>query len=283
MPTVSDFRTTALRAADRLPLVSVVLHRALSLFAQGEDLAIGELAAVIEQDVVIAGSVLSIANSALYGRFSTVTSVRQAIARLGVHKTRNSLLALSITKSFHGARIPGQWSSIRFNAHSLATAAMSELIAQTVPSEHPEWAFMAGLLHDIGLLVIAAGLPEQFQAIAPHASSDFHLIQREEEVLGFNHCGLGAEMLARWNCPTVVQEAARFCDRAAFQFEQPLPLGAVVKTASLLADAHGLSIFHANPERVLTAEVLEALEVPAPVEFIATFEMEYSGLQSCAA
>jgi HD-like signal output (HDOD) protein len=283
MPTAHDFRASALRAADRLPLLSVVLHRALSLFSRGDDMAVGELASVIEQDVVVAGSMLSIANSALYGRFSTVSSVRQAIARLGVHKTRNVLVALSVTKSFHALRIPGPWSSIRFNAHSLATAAMSELIVQNVPSEHPEWAFMAGLLHEVGLLVIAAGLPEQFQAIAPRAGGDFQLIEREEELLGFNHCDLGAEMLARWNCPPVVQDAARFCEREGYPFEQPLQLGAVVKTASLLADAHGISIFQLNREQAWTAELLDALQVGTPVEFVAAFEMEYNGLQSCAA
>ncbi len=283
MLTADDLRASALRAADRLPLLSAVLHRALSLFSRGEDVAIGELAGVIEQDVVVAGSLLSIANSALYGGYSTVASVRQAIARLGVHKTRNVLLALSVTKSFNGVRIPGQWSSIRFNAHSLATATMSDLIVQTAPASHPEWAFMAGLLHDIGLLLIAAGLPEPFKAIAAHAGNDFQLIARERELLGFTHFELGAEMLARWNCPPTVQEAAQFCKTTAFQFEQPLSLGVVVKTASLLADAHGVSIFHSHQEHSLRAELLDALQIPAPIQFLAAFEMEYNGLQSCAA
>jgi polysaccharide export outer membrane protein len=63
----------------------------------------------------------------------------------------------------------------------------------------------------------------------------------------------------------------------------PLPVGQEYRILDAIADAHGVSIFPSNREQFLTAELLDALQVPAPVEFIAAFEMEYSGLQSCAA
>ena len=96
------------------------------------------LRAIVEQDVVMAGNLLSIANSALYGRSSAVCSVRQAIARIGIHKTRNALLGLSIFRSFRGVKLPKNWSAARFNAHSLASAILSDLLVQksgpTTPS-----------------------------------------------------------------------------------------------------------------------------------------------------
>jgi HD-like signal output (HDOD) protein len=283
MLTIHDLRTTALRAADRLPLLSVVLHRALALFSRGEDVSIVELADIIEQDVVVTGSLLSIANSALYGRYNTVASVRQAIARLGVHKTRNALLALSVSKSFNSVRVPPPWSPVRFNAHALATATLSDLIVQNAPAENPEWAFMAGLLHDVGLLLVAAGLPEQFKTVTAHSVNDFQLIQKERELLGFTHFDLGAEMLARWNCPETVQEAALFCQCTTFRYEQPLSLGVVVKTASLLADAGRISVFDSARDDGFTTELLDAVGISTPVKFLEAFEVEYNGLQSCAA
>lgn len=280
--TPAIFRASALSAADRLPILSVVLNRALGLLSQGDEVSVGELGAIVEEDVVMTASLLSIANSALYGRNSKVASVRQAIARIGVQKTRNVLLGLNVSRWFHAVRVPPPWSSVRFNAHSLAAATMSNLVAQRVPSENPEWAFMAGLLHDIGLPLIAVGLPEQFKAIVAQPGDDAQLIKRERELLGFTHFDLGAEMLARWNCPPMVQEVARFCECTEFQYD-PLGLGAAVKAGSLLADANGISIFESQADDIRAIDLLDALEIPAPDQFIATFKTEYNELQACAA
>jgi HD-like signal output (HDOD) protein len=263
-------------------MLSGVLQHALGLLAREDDVSIGDLAGVIEQDVAIAGNMLSIANSALYSRNSTISSVRQAIARIGVHKAKNALLGLSVARSFHAARVPGNW-SLRFNTHSLASATLSDLIVQRVSTDAPEWAFMAGLLHDVGLLLIAAGLPDQFKMLTANPGNDVQLVERERELLGFTHFDLGAEMMSRWNCPPRVQEAVRFCERSTFQYERPLSLGAVVKTASMLADSSGITILSSGQDQGLTSELLEALDIPDQARFIAAFEMEYNGLQSCAA
>jgi putative nucleotidyltransferase with HDIG domain len=278
-----NFRVFALRAADRLPLLSVVLNRALGLLSQGDDVSVRDLSAVIEEDVVITGSLLSIANSALYSGNSRVASVRPAIVRLGLRKTRNVLLGLTVSRCFTTVRAPGLWSSIRFNAHSLAVATLSDLIVQSAPAENAEWAFMAGLLHDIGLPLIVVGLPEQFRAIAMQAGGEVNLVEREREVLGFTHFDLGAEMLARWNCPPMVQEATRFGDTMELPSERPLSLAAVVKTASLLADASGISTFDSSEDDSLVTQLLEALEIPDPLHFIAKFKAEFDSVQPCAA
>jgi HD-like signal output (HDOD) protein len=142
---------------------------------------------------------------------------------------------------------------------------------------------MAGLLHDIGLPLIAVGLPEQYRIIAMQAGSEVGIAEREREMLGFTHFDLGAELLALWNCPSVVQEATRFGESTETQMGRPLSLGAVVKTASLLADANGISIFDSSEDDDLAIQVLEALGIPAPLDFIARFEAEYSNVQACAA
>jgi hypothetical protein len=130
---------------------------------------------------------------------------------------------------------------------------------------------------------MAVGLPDQFRAIMKDAGNDSQIIDRERELLGFTHLDLGAEMLAGWHCPPIVREAARFCECTEFQFEQPLNLGAAVKTASLLANANGISIFDTGEDDNLTADLLDALEIPAPQDFLAAFKLEYTGLQACAA
>jgi HD-like signal output (HDOD) protein len=276
-------RDRALKAAGSLPVVGGVLQKTLGLYKNHEDVSIAQLAAGIEQDVVITGTILSIANSAMYGGHSPVSNLRQAIARVGMNKTRNVLLGLSVTRGFKTVKVKSPaWSLARFNAHSLASATLSDLIVRNVRSENPEWAFMAGLLHDIGLLVIAAGLPEQFGMIMSDSGGDASLVEREQALLGFTHFDLGAEMIARWNCPLAVQEAARFCRHAAVDLEAPLALGAVVKSATVIADSQRISNFIPAPPDI-TGELLEALEIREPSQFIADFHSDYNDLQSCAA
>ncbi len=261
-------------------MVSDVLRRTLALFLRRDELTVAQLAANVEQDVVIASTVLAIANSAMYGGYSTVASVRQAIARLGINKTRNVLLGLSVTRSFSGVRLPSGWSLTRFNAHSLASAALSDLIVRNAPSAEPEWAFMAGLLHDVGLFVVAFGLPDQFKAIMAHQGGDLSLTERERSVLGFTHFDVGAEVMSRWNFPAAVQEAALFSQCTGFEFTKPLPLGAVVKSATLIADAQTLSVFPGTPDPSVTDGLLAALEITNPTQFIAEFRSDYRELMN---
>jgi HD-like signal output (HDOD) protein len=274
-----NLRETALRAADRLPVLPAVFQQTLALFAKGDDVSVAELAGIVEQDVAIVGHLLSIANSALYSRTGSVCSVRPAIARLGIQKTRNALLGLSVSRPFGTVRLPKSWSSARFNSHSLAAAILGDLLVQKVPAQNAEWAFLTGLLHDIGLLLIGTGLPEQALAMS-EAESDEQLVEWERELLGFTHYEVGADLLALWNCPPVVREASVFCESNAFDYAQPLGLGMVVKTASLLADANGLSMFGDNRDPAFVPETLDALRIQKAATFMEHFQMEYRGFQS---
>lgn len=278
-----DLKEVVLRAADRMPLLPAAFQRTLALFAKkGDDVSVAELAGLVEQDVVMVGNLLSIANSALYGRSSSVCSVRQVIARIGLQKTRNALLGLSVFRSFRGVKLPKNWSAARFNAHSLASAILSDLLVQQVRTDNAEWAFLAGLLHDIGLLLIATALPNESLSMAD-ALSDFQLAERERELLGFSHFEVGADLLARWSCPGSVQEASLFCQTNAFEYQTPMSLGMVVKTASLLADATGFSVFGSNEDLGFVPELLDALSVQKPTAFIELFRVEYRGFQTCVA
>jgi HD-like signal output (HDOD) protein len=277
-----ELRDIALRAADRMPFLPVIFQRTLALFAtRGDELSIAELAAVIEQDVVMTGNLLAIANSAFYARSGSVASLRQAIARLGMHKTRNALLGLSVVRSFRDVRLPKCWSSKRFNDHSLATAVFGDLLVQRIRIENAEWAFLAGLLHDIGLLLIATGFPDEAQAIS-EVANDYQMVERELEIFGFTHFEIGASLMERWNCPPIVQEAALFCRTNEFQFQFPPSLGIVVKTASLLADANGVSVFgpHRDEDLAFVPELLDAMSIQKPAMLIETFQADFSGFQN---
>ena len=297
MQTVSDFRTAALAASSRLPVFPVALRRALGLLARGDDVSVQQLALVIESDVVLAAKIVAIANSALYARGNQVTSLPRAIARIGIQKTQNALLAVSVGRMFHTVQLPGGWPATRFNAHSLATAILSDLIVRALPAVDPEWAFLSGLFHDIGLLLLAAGLPDEFAALSKayaQAQAETSVwVASERQLLGFSHFELGADLLARWNFAPCVRNAVRECEEARFPFPEPLSLASVATMASQLADAKGISVFPPpqaqapdsgapkepeSPRPDPMEDLLGIMKVSDPALFIKSFDMEFSEL-----
>src|SRR5438093_9319153 len=116
MPTETTIspRDTILAALDKLPPFSPVLTRLLATLAD-EDVSFGQLAGIIETDAVLAGNLLRVVNSPLYGRIATINSVRHAVSILGSVKIRNLVLGLSVSRRWAGARVPGKWDSRQFN------------------------------------------------------------------------------------------------------------------------------------------------------------------------
>src|SRR4051794_5103825 len=151
-----------LGALDKLPPFSPVLTRLLATLAD-EDVSFGQMAAIIETDAVLAGNLLRVVNSPLYGRIATINSVRHAVAIMGTNKIRNLVLGMSVARRWAGARVPGRWEAKQFNVHSLAVAVLADLVVLETPVPYPEGAFTAGLLHDVGKLLIAVAMPSQFE------------------------------------------------------------------------------------------------------------------------
>src|ERR1700740_2077014 len=112
--TIASQRDRILGALDKLPPFSPVLTRLLATLAD-EDVSFGELAGIIETDAVLAGNLLRVVNSPLYGRISTINSVRHAVAILGSVKIRNFVLGLSVSRRWAGARVPKKWDAKQLN------------------------------------------------------------------------------------------------------------------------------------------------------------------------
>jgi HD-like signal output (HDOD) protein len=160
---------------------------------------------------VIAGNVLRLVNSSLYGRRGTVNSVRHAVSLLGINKLRNTVFAMSISRLWSAIRTAPGWSTARFNLHSVACGVMADLLAQRVRVNYPEGAFAAGLFHDLGRLLIAVGLPAEHEQIqGAYLDSGLSLEICEENIIGITHAELAAEALAVWNLPADIQAAVRF-------------------------------------------------------------------------
>jgi HD-like signal output (HDOD) protein len=185
------------------------LNRLLASLAK-EDVSFNKLGELIEKDPVMAGNLLHLVNSALYARRGSINSVRHALSLLGINKLRNAVLGMSITRMWNQVRTPPSWSMARFNMHSSASAILSDLLAQRLSVDYAEGAFVAGLLHDVGRLLIALGLTEEYGRILQmHDSEGKSLLECELEVIGLKHPDLSGEALAHWNLPEPIQNAVR--------------------------------------------------------------------------
>jgi len=196
-----------MRSLGRLPPFSPVLRRLMGELAL-EAVSFKTLADLIEGDTVLASNVLRVVNSSLYGMRAKVNSVRHGVSMLGVGNLRNIVLNLSVSQLWNQIRTPAGWSMQHFNGHSTAVAMLADLVALETNAEYAEGAFTAGLLHDMGKLLIATALPEEFKEINRLAEADWREeAVHEEAILGLSHADLSAAALRHWNLPAPIVEA----------------------------------------------------------------------------
>lgn len=199
----------ALKGVGKLPPFSPVLTKVLSSLTN-QDVMISELAAWVEKDTVLTGTLMKMVNSAAYGFMGRVASIPHAITMLGTNRLRNMVLSLSVCNMTAQIRLPQGWSTKNFNLHAVAVANMSDLIAQNTKVDYPEGAFVAGLLHDIGKLLLAVSCPEEYRTVIQEAATErrpYHEV--EMEILGFTHAEMSQRMMENWKLPIPIQMAGR--------------------------------------------------------------------------
>jgi HD-like signal output (HDOD) protein len=278
--TVIELKARLILGLDQLPPFSPVLSKLLATIAR-EDVSFAQVATLIESDTVLAGNVLKVVNSALYGFRGTVNSVRHAVAILGVDRLRNLSLGFSVARMWTHIPTPEGWSASKFNQHSLAVGIMADLLAQRAEAPYPEGAFVAGLLHDIGKLLIATGAPAGFSGILwslkePGANE----LDCEMEVLGTTHAELSGMALERWNLPLPIRQSAIFHldpDRAD---DGGLHLSHVIYAADRLANELGNSIGQYFDQSPRTDSVFDVLGVADQLpSILQEFEAEFNSVK----
>ncbi|HEV8038171.1 MAG TPA: HDOD domain-containing protein [Bryobacteraceae bacterium] len=284
-PSNVNAKEQALRALAQLPPFSPILNRLIASLAQ-EDVSFAKISDLIEKDTALAGNVLRLVNSALYGLRGTVNSIRHAVSLLGIAKLRNATLSMSVARMWSQVKTPPGWSMARFNLHSVGVAILADLLTQQREVEYAEGAFAAGLFHDLGLLLVALGLPEEYKQITLlHKQSPKWIIEYEQQVLGLTHLELSAEALAVWNLPEPIQTAVRFAETPDLDPTVAPPDGISLSRVLNIADRYvkgvgtSLSLFEGTPEDGQLA--LESLGLGDRLpEVLTEFQTEFSAIQS---
>jgi HD-like signal output (HDOD) protein len=160
---------------------------------------------------------------------------------------------------------------------------MADLLAQKVQSEYPEGAFVAGLLHDIGLLLIGVAFPEEFAEIRRlHEEQRRPLHECEEEVLGLAHAEISAAALNEWNLPEPVRRAVRYHNEPSRWIGEEYPLSWVLHAADRAVDQFELAVL---PEAANCVEDPDEILTPLGLEshwdqLADQFEQEFAPMKS---
>ena len=193
-----------IRQIQELPSLPVVVLELLSSMDQ-DDTDVHVLAQKIELDQALAAKTLRIANSSFYGMQSKVTSIPQAVSVLGFHSIRTVVTACALTGSF--APVAGGFDFKAFWRHSLATAIAARLLAPHL-RVNPETAFTAGLLHDLGTLVLVTRFPAEYALVRSYRQAhDCQMAEAELAVIGIDHAQVGSALAAYWKFPEAIQQA----------------------------------------------------------------------------
>ncbi len=169
-----------------------------------DDCSTDEIARVIMRDPALTARLLRIANSPFYGPAREISTINQAVMTLGTRAVKTLALSTSLYKFFDAEN--EIIDRTRFWRHSLEVAIASREIAQACAYRPSEEAFVAGLLHDIGLLILEANFTDQFKRLWKLVESGESLIKLEQEYWNTTHAKVGKFLLDQWHIPGFIGE-----------------------------------------------------------------------------
>jgi len=234
---------------DRVPALSPTATKLLRRLAR-RNCEIRELAELIERDPLLSAQILAIANSAAFGRAQQIGSIQHAIAMIGLGAVRKFALARSISNLFGRRKIARSFSITRFNLHAVATGMFLELLSEVAPLEDAEDAFLAGLFHDVGKLIIAVALPEQYEDILSAAAVTCEpILEIERRLLETDHAELSALAVDCWGLSEAIRSAAAYHHEPEKSPTAPgkVSLAMAVSKVDAVVNAAGMSLLPAPP------------------------------------
>lgn len=214
-----------------LPTVPSVLKR-LSTLIEKPRITIVEISAFISNDPALTTKVLKMVNSAIYGFPGRIASVSHATMLLGLNVIKGLLLGVSVFELM-------QKTMSGLYEHSLACAIASRVIAQKKNLKEPEEISVAGLLHDIGKVILILEFAEQYEAAIKEAKEKkLSIFEAERNQFDATHADVGGWLAEKWRFPRNLIEVIEFHHRPALAKNAPLE-AAIVHVADLLVRARG--------------------------------------------
>ena len=190
-----------------LPSVPAVYTRLMDAL-QSDEVAPKEIGSIISQDMAMTAKILQLVNSAFFGPRRPITNPTEAVVYLGADTVKALALTVSVFSQFDGKQVPG-FSIEHLRDHGLAVGSLARQIAATLRLSKAELddAFLGGLLHELGKLVLAANYPKEYgEALRKAHDEQIPEQDAEMQTFGTTYADVGAYLLWLWGLPDPVTE-----------------------------------------------------------------------------
>lgn len=229
--------------------------------------SIADIAKIISEDQGLTARILKMANSPMFGYFSQIDTITQAVTIIGVLQVRDLALAVSVLDVFKG--IPEDLANMeQFWKHSIATGLAARILAMSQREANLERFFVAGILHDVGRLVMYVRVPDLCRDLLEDCRANKGLLHPAEKLrFGFDHADVGGELLRRWKIPASVAEPVE-CHHDCRRVKEYAREASILHFADILA--HALEFGNSGEKFVpaLDIEVWQRLQLS--VHFLST-------------
>jgi len=229
----TNLSRTILNQIDAFPALPATVSKVMAVTGNPESSAQDLMQAVLP-DQAMCMTILKIANSAFFGLPRQVSTIDKAVMVLGFNEIRNIVLGKAVFNSFREVYRNNRELINSFWEHSFLTGLAAKIISEDI-KRSPSEAFIAGLIHDIGKLVMLISLDGEYAAMLESSSaSSTGSYQQEQELLSIGHDEVGYRLLKRWLFPKSLLETTGYHHNPIESPDEPL-LAGVIQAADLLA------------------------------------------------
>lgn len=209
---VAEEKLTAREAIKKVTTIATLPEVTARIISTVEDprSSAALLHKIVSHDPALVTRILKVVNSAFYGLPGQIGSIERAIVLLGLNAVKNIAVAASIGQMFRGAKLCEGYTAKDLWTHCIAVGVASRDLAKNLKIPLADEAFLAGMIHDIGLLVSLQLFPEQLRSVCEQAKAGGVFSELERSIIGLDHQELGLALAEQWKFPRTCQVVAGY-------------------------------------------------------------------------
>lgn len=208
--------------------------------ANDPDSGAADLKQAMESDTALSARVLRCVNSSAYAARQKIANLQQAIAYLGMKQIRDLAVTASVSELFKTDDMIGPYRRAGLWRHLVSVGICARMLANRLKLCDVEDMFLAGLLHDLGIILEDQYVHEAFYKLVQSLGTDKPLAAVERDRLGFDHTTLGAKIGEIWGFPDTVKAAIRYHHRSSSCRSQQVGVVRCVEVANLICTCKGI-------------------------------------------